>query len=54
MLRQLGATVECVYNGAEVVQLVSEALHHNMKAKNDIGSSEELSLEAMLCLHFVL
>jgi len=46
MLVRLGATVECVYNGVEAVRLVSKALHNNMKTNKDIGSSEELSLEA--------
>lgn len=46
MLVRLGATVECVYNGAEAVRLVSEALHNNMKANKDISSSGEMSLEA--------
>lgn len=33
MLRRLGATVEFVYNGAEVVRLVSETLHHKHEGK---------------------
>ncbi|KAH9324925.1 hypothetical protein KI387_005103, partial [Taxus chinensis] len=46
MLFRLGATVECVDNGAEAVRVVSEALRNSTKNNEDFYSLRQWPLEA--------